>query len=520
VRAVVLAAAGAALALGAAAGFSAGRAVAGRHPAAAPKPRRTTVTVTLVDFRIRLSRTSVPVGTVVFHVTNRGATVHDLVFPGHGRTRLLRPGQKQTIVIRFGKKGLYRYLCSVPGHAELGMKGVLGVGRSARSSPGPPATTPTATAGLTLSLVAQGFGPLTYVTAPPDDPDRLLAVQQDGLVVLLKDGVRQAAPFLDLRDRVRADGEKGLLSLAFAPDYATSGLLYVDYNDVQGNLHVVEYHRSAASDDAADPGSARQVLEIDKPTADHNGGMLQFGPDGDLYVAVGDGGADPPSIPVGAYGQTLDDLLGSILRIDPRHGDPYAIPPGNPLVGTPGARPEIVAYGLRNPWRFWIDPATNAMLIGDVGEGTREEIDRLPLDRLGLNFGWPCKEGTTTPPAAIPKPAACATAMLTPPLFEYAHSQSRCSIIGGPVARDPRLPGLAGLYLWTDLCDTHLYAIDPSLAHPAEIDLKLGAAQPTSFGTDALGRVYLTTLDGKLYRLDPTTSASRNVIPEALAASA
>jgi glucose/arabinose dehydrogenase len=503
VRVLVRGAAAGALALGALAGFSAASAVAGRHSAAKPKPSRTSVNVTLVDFKIRLSRTSVPVGTVVFHVTNRGATVHDLVLPGRGKTRLLRPRQSQTILVRFAKKGTYAYRCSVPGHAALGMKGVLGVGKAASARPGQTTTTPIATDNLTVTAVADGFGPVTDVAAPPGDPDRLLVAQQDGLIVLLKDGVRQVTPFLDLRDHVHADGEKGFLSLAFAPDYATSGLLYVDYNDLQGNIRLVELHRSSDNPDTADTATARQILEIDKPTADHNGGMLQFGPDGDLYVAVGDGGADAPTVPVGAYGQTLDDLLGDILRIDLGHGDPYAIPPGNPFANTPGARPEIVAYGLRNPWRFWIDPQTNAMLIGDVGEGTREEIDRLPLDHLGVNFGWPCMEGTTITPPTIPKPESCANATLTPPIFEYAHSQTRCSIIGGPVVRDPRLPGLAGLYLWTDLCDSHLYAIDPSQAHPAEIDLKLGVPQPTSFGTDALGRVYLTTLDGKLYRLDP-----------------
>jgi glucose/arabinose dehydrogenase len=253
--------------------------------------------------------------------------------------------------------------------------------------------------------------------------------------------------------------------------------------------------------DRADP-AGRELLRIVKPTADHNGGMMQFGPDGDLYIAVGDGGANPPSIRVGAYGQTLDDLLGSILRIDPRHGDPYTIPAGNPFATTAGARPEIVAYGLRNPWRFWIDPQTDAMLIGDVGEGSREEIDRLPLDRLGLNFGWPCKEGTVTPPK-VTIPPSCATAALTPPLYQYPHSSTRCSITGGFVARDPRLPVLNGLYLWSDLCDDELYAIDPSAAEVVARPLGLGLEQPTSFGTDALGRVYVVTAGGGVYRIDP-----------------
>jgi glucose/arabinose dehydrogenase len=243
-----------------------------------------------------------------------------------------------------------------------------------------------------------------------------MVVQQDGLVRLVVDGSLRPRPFLDLRRVVRAEGEKGLLGVAFAPDYPTSGLFYAYYNDVNGNVRLEEFHRARRNPDLADR-IGRLVLAIVKPTADHNGGMLQFGPDGYLYVAVGDGGADPPAIPVGVTGQTLDDFFGSILRIDPRHGRPYAVPPDNPFVKTPGGRPEIVAYGLRNPWRFWIDTPTNTMLIGDVGESSYEEIDRLPLDQLGLDFGWPCREGTITPHVLIPP--ACATAQLTPPLFQY-----------------------------------------------------------------------------------------------------
>ena len=483
------------------AGGAAGAPPAGAAPSAAP----TRVAVKLVDFRIQMSPAAVRPGRVVFDVVNKGAVAHDLVFAKGGRTRVLQPGQKQTITVSFSKSGAYRFFCSVPGHQALGMKGELGVGTSKVAppkprSPGSGSEPPAVASGLQLTPVASGLGPLTDVVAPPDDPSRLLVVQQDGLVLLLKDGVRQDQPFLDLRPVVHADGEKGLLSIAFAPDYASSGLLYAYYNDLNGDVRVVEYHRSTDDPDSADP-DGRQLLRIIKPTADHNAGMMQFGPDGYLYIAVGDGGADPPSIPVGAYGQTLDDLLGSILRIDPRHGDPYAIPAGNPFVSTPGAEPEIVAYGLRNPWRFWIDPKTDSMLIGDVGEGQREEIDRLPLDHLGLDFGWPCKEGTATP--QVEMPASCATATLTPPLYEYAHSSTRCSITGGVVVRDPRLPALDGRFLWSDLCDGQLYAIDPSAAKIAEEPLGLDAKLPTSFGTDGLGRVYVVTADGDVYRIDP-----------------
>lgn len=475
---------------------------------AAPPATPTRVAVKLVDFRIELSPAAARPGRVVFDVVNRGAVAHDLVFAKGGRTRILQPGQKQSIAVTFSKSGAYRFFCSVPGHQALGMNGTLQVSSSKRPKPKPRSTgsgsepsPPTIAAGLQLTPVASGLGPLTDVVAPPGDPSRLLVVQQDGLVLLLKDSVLQNRPFLDLRPVVHADGEKGLLSVAFAPDYASSGLLYAFYNDLNGDVRVVEYRRSADDPDRADP-DGHELLRIVKPTADHNGGMMQFGPDGDLYIAVGDGGADPPSIPVGAYGQTLDDLLGSILRIDPRDGDPYAIPAGNPFVSTPGARPEIVAYGLRNPWRFWIDSKTSTMLIGDVGEGAREEIDRLPLDRLGPDFGWPCKEGTTTP-AQVIIPASCGTATLTPPLYEYAHSSTRCSITGGVVVRDPRLTALAGLYLWSDLCDSQVYAIDPAGAKIAEQPLGLGVKLPTSFGTDALDRVYVATAGGDVYRIDP-----------------
>jgi len=387
-------------------------------------------------------------------------------------------------------------------HATLAPQRSAGILR-AYPRPRRPAPAPAAIADVNATLVAALPEVLTFAVSPPGDTDRLMLLGQTGLVSLLQDGVLQPTPFLDLRGLVDGEGEKGLLGLAFAPDYATSGLFYVYYNGLDGNAELVEYHRSADDPDTADPFSARTVLTIDKPAADHNAGMLQFGPDGDLYVAVGDGGADPPSVPIGAYGQTVDDLLGSILRIDPRAGDPYAIPAGNPFADTPGARPELVAYGLRNPWRFWIDPQTNEMLIADVGQESWEEIDRLPLDDLGLNFGWPCREGDIVPPA-VPIPASCAGATLTPPLYEYAHSPTRCAIVGGVVARDPRLPQLAGLYLWSDLCDTHVYAIDPAKATPTQITVAVPAiTDPTSFGTDGLGRVYVMTAEGKLYRLDP-----------------
>jgi glucose/arabinose dehydrogenase len=463
------------------------------------------VAATLKDFRITLSRLTTRPGKIVFNVVNKGAVRHDLVFAGAGgkRTKILRPGQRQTITVPLTKAGLYRFYCSIPGHRALGMTGAIRVGAGAAPKPPAPPATPAITKAGTarLTQVASGLAAVTGITSPPGDTSRVMIVQQSGLVSVLRDGALQPAPFLDIRDQVTADGEKGLLSLAFAPDYATSGHFYVDYNDHAGNLHVVELHRVPGDPDRAEP-TGRELLEIPKPTADHNGGMLQFGPDGYLYVAVGDGGADLPKIPVGASGQTLDDYLGSILRIDPR-GDPYAVPPSNPFVAVAGARPEIVAYGLRNPWRFWIDAQTNEMLIGDVGENTAEEIDRMPLDHLGLDFGWPCAEGAKATEPDIPKPVSCATAALTPPLFEYPHSATRCSITGGVVVRDPRLPMLVGSYLWGDLCDGGIYSIDPAAAKIVVAPLGLSAPQTTSFGVDAAGQVYVGTAGGVVYRFDP-----------------
>ncbi len=488
-------------------GFSAVTTPTGHSRASPPR-----VAVALVDFRIRLSRLVVPKGRVIFDVVNRGRVAHDLVFAQGGRTRVLRPGGRQSVTVTFNRNGVYRFSCSVPGHRALGMAGILRVGNAAVATSKPPKssasgggkTTPAAgasAAGVKLTEVASGLEALTDVASPPGHADRLMIVQQNGLILLEKDGVLEEQPFLDLRSVTRADGEKGLLSIAFAPDYATSGLLYADYNDLNGDLRVVEYRRSTDDEDVVDP-NGRELLRIIKPTADHNGGMLQFGPDGYLYVSVGDGGADPPRIQIGVTGQTLDDLLGSILRIDPRGGNPYAIPATNPFMDTTDAQPEIVAYGLRNPWRFWIDAQTNTMLIADVGESTREEIDRLPLDELGLNFGWPCKEGTATPDVIIP--ASCATAGLTGPLYEYAHSGTRCSITGGVTFRDPRLPTLNGHFVWSDLCDGNLYTIDPTVKAPTEQPLGLRVPQPTSFGVDALDRVYVTSALGALYRIDPT----------------
>jgi glucose/arabinose dehydrogenase len=353
---------------------------------------------------------------------------------------------------------------------------------------------------VTLTSVATFERPV-LVTAPPDDARRIFVVEQAGVVRVVRDGEVQPEPFLDIREQVKLGSEPGLLSLAFAPDYVESGRLYVFYNARSGNgdLRLVEFRRSAANPDRAERYSARLVLTIVKPWENHNGGMLQFGPDGMLYVSVGDGDSgilNPP----GTFAQRRDELLGDILRIDPRTGDPYTTPDDNPFVGQDGVRAEIWAYGLRNPWRFWIDAETGTMFIGDAGNARREEVDLARLDDGGANFGWPCFEGSLT----FDETATCDGAI--PPLLEYPRADPACAIVGGIVVRDPRLPALEGRYLYGDFCAGAISAVTLGGDRVASVEeLDLMVPQLASFGVDGVGRVYATSLLGEVFRLDPKT---------------
>jgi glucose/arabinose dehydrogenase len=450
----------------------------------------------------------VPAGRVRFTVVNRGAVAHDFAIGGR-RTPLLQPGRSTVLVLGFPRAGRFAYRCTLPGHATLGMKGTLTVGkppanttttRPATTTTAPPATTGAPT-GLKLTKIGDFARPV-FVTSPPGDPNHLFVAEQRGTVQELVDDRVLPAPFLDVTDRVLEVSERGFLGLAFAPDYSKSGRFYVDYTDRtgNGNLNVVEYRRSAANPDQADADSARQILEIEKPWENHNAGMLQFGPDGYLYVAVGDGDSGVLN-PPGAFAQTLDDLFGNILRIDPLHPTgqaPYAVPESNPFVDRPGARPEVWDYGLRNPWRFWLDAVTGDLYVGDAGEGEREEIDYVAGNTGGLNFGWPCFEGT----AAHATAQTCASPIA--PVFDYDHGGGRCAVIGGVVVHDPRLPSLAGHYLFGDYCDGKLHGMLVAGGKPTGVaDLGLTVPTLSSFGTDGLGRVYVTATDGGVYRLDP-----------------
>jgi glucose/arabinose dehydrogenase len=325
----------------------------------------------------------------------------------------------------------------------------------------------------------------------------LFVVEQPGRIQVLRDEQPLARPFLDIEGRVQFSGESGLLSVAFAPDYETSGLFYVFFNNNDGDIEINEFKRAEGSNTRADRASRRRVMVIPHPDAtNHNGGQLQFGPeDGLLYISTGDGGTG------GGPARNLDSLLGKILRINPRqHGErPYRVPKSNPFVGG-GGRKEIYAYGLRNPWRTSFDGKRIA--IADVGEGSREEVNFLNTkDAAGVNFGWPQFEGDIEidPNRPGPDPA-------TPPMFVYDHDDGGCAIIGGFVVHDPNLPALAGRYVYGDLCTGDVRSFIPKVStQQARNDRPTGVSLPglSGFGRGVNGEIYAAQTDGSVWRLAP-----------------
>ncbi|HEV7363025.1 MAG TPA: PQQ-dependent sugar dehydrogenase [Solirubrobacteraceae bacterium] len=353
-------------------------------------------------------------------------------------------------------------------------------------------------AGIQLTRIATVREPV-HVAQPPADPHRLYVSERKGRVRLIRDGQLLARPFLDLSRSVSTTGERGLFSIAFAPDFARSHLFYVSYGERPDNLVVREF-RADATGERMLPRSGRVVLRQAHPVSNHNGGLVEFGPDGLLYVGWGDGGGSHDRHGPRGNAQNLGSLLGKILRIDPRrHGRAaYAIPRDNPFVGRRGARGEIYSYGLRNPWRFSFDRATGDMIIGDVGQDEAEEVDFALRGRArGANYGWRVFEGRRRETRER-APGAVA------PVLTYPHSAGRCAITGGYVVRDPALGALAGWYVYGDFCTGQLYGalLGPGAAS-GDHALGLRATSLTSFGEDGAGHVYATSFQGGVFRLDP-----------------
>ena len=330
------------------------------------------------------------------------------------------------------------------------------------------------------------------------DPQRLYVVEQAGRIRLIENGQLQPQPFLDIRDRISAGGERGLLGLAFHPRFPENGYFYVNYTDLDGNTVIARYSANPEDPSQADPESEQRLFHINQPYPNHNGGALAFGPDGYLYIGLGDGGSqgDPHG-----NGQSLNAFLGKILRVDVNSPAGYSIPPDNPFAGGSG-KPEIWAYGLRNPWRISFDRQTGDLFIGDVGQNTFEEVDVQPgTSHGGENYGWNIMEGFS-----CYRQNNCNQAGLTLPVHDYSHQNGRCSISGGVVVRDPSLPEWQGIYLFGDYCSGEVGGLFPAKDssgqpswNPAWLFSGLGSI--SSFGEGASGEIYLADLNGNIYQL-------------------
>ena len=384
-----------------------------------------------------------------------------------------------------------------PRLAGLGLSLHLAVGASACSSQSGP-TLPQGS-GARLQQVVAGLTFPVYLTAPAGDPTRLFIVEKAGSIRIVKNGILLPAAFLDISPQISNLGEQGLLGLAFDPNYAANGRFFVHYTDLQGNTRVSRFQVSA-DPDLANAGSEQIILTQTQPYANHNGGQLLFGPDGMLYLGLGDGGSagDPQG-----RGQDRSDLLGSILRVDVQVGSPYTVPADNPFLSQTGVRPEIWSYGLRNPWRFSFDRGTGDLYIADVGESRFEEVDISPAAEgagKGLNYGWNLMEGKH-----CFSTRSCDQTGLTLPVDEYNHSQG-CSITGGYVYRGSAVPALQGLYFFADFCQGWVRSF--RLAGGAATELTdWRVLQPggsiTSFGEDAAGELYLMSTNGGVFQVVP-----------------
>jgi glucose/arabinose dehydrogenase len=347
------------------------------------------------------------------------------------------------------------------------------------TSPATPSGTGSGALRLAFKVYVDGFDALTFAGNAGDGSNRLFALEQVGRIRIVGADGTVEQPFLDISERIASGGERGLLGLAFHPDYPANGRFYVDYTDRNGDTVVSEFTRT--SDTTADPGSERVIFTVDQPFPNHNGGMVAFGTDGRLYVGMGDGGSggDP-----NGNGQNDATLLGKIVRVDvDATGD--------------AAQPEVWDKGLRNPWRFSFDRVTGDLWIGDVGQGLHEEIDVEPAGSGGRNYGWNIMEGN-----ACFATADCDRSGLTLPVAAYDHGSENCSVTGGYVYRGSALPALVGQYLYTDFCSGNVWALDAAAAlageGPAPQRVGNVGRGISSFGEDEAGELYMTSQGGRI----------------------
>ncbi|HZG42457.1 MAG TPA: PQQ-dependent sugar dehydrogenase [Longimicrobium sp.] len=362
------------------------------------------------------------------------------------------------------------------------------------SEPGDPGETPGQPA-LRLVEVASGLQSPVHLTAPASDA-RLFIVEQPGRIRIVENGQLLPTPFLDIAAKVSSGGERGLLSVAFHPRYAQNGFLYVNYTDRAGDTRIERY-RVSANRNLADPASASLVLHVRQPYGNHNGGQVAFGPDGMLYIGMGDGGGggDPEEA-----GQDPLQLLGKLLRIDVDAAQPYGIPAGNPYAGRSGGRGEIWALGMRNPWRFSFDRTANLLYVADVGQNRLEEVNVVPAGQAGVNYGWDVMEASD----CFEPSSGCPRAGLTLPVLEYTHDDG-CSITGGFVYRGQAIAGLQGHYLYADYCKGWVrsfrhadgQAVDKRSYPLADV------GNISSFGEDSQRELYVISHRGTVHRIAP-----------------
>lgn len=388
-------------------------------------------------------------------------------------------------------------LLAVACQPAAGAGGALGLRRGAQEEgvAGPQIPFDPSAVRIRLDPIVGGLSQVTHMVMPPDGSQRFFILERAGRILVLRpDGQLVGTPFLNLTPQVLSRGqEQGLLGMAFHPRYAENGLFYLNYTGSQGETMIVRYNVSA-NPDLADPVTAMVLFRIPDPAANHNGGLLLFGPDGYMYIGLGDGGGAGDQF---RNAQNMGALFGKMLRIDVDSAEPYSIPPDNPYVGLPGIAPEIWAHGLRNPWRYSFDRATADLYIADVGQGRYEWVHFQPAGSPGgQNYGWPILEGAH----CFPSGNACDRSGLETPIAEYGHDLG-CSITGGHVYRGQAYPQVLGVYFFADFCSGRIWSLDWN-GEWRQTELLHSRLSISSFAEDDAGELYVTTLEpGGAYRL-------------------